>query len=177
MSRGNRAWQADFRSALPDLTGDDICGSGFAITTYEVDDALGGTVALAALRARLAARGVRRLMLDFVPNHTALDHTYIRAQSDFYVQGNEQALAAAPGNWCRVDTEQGPRILAYWRDTNFPGWPDTLQLNYANPAVQSTQKTELARIAGHCDGVRCDMAMLLLPEVFQRTWGLTPRPF
>ena len=36
---------------------------------------------------------------------------------------------------------------------------------------------ELATIAGQCDGLRCDMAMLLLPEVFQRTWGLTPAPF
>src|SRR5262249_7168220 len=28
-----------------------------------------------------------------------------------------------------------------------------------------------------CDGVRCDMAMLLLPEIFQRTWGITAEPF
>jgi hypothetical protein len=30
---------------------------------------------------------------------------------------------------------------------------------------------ELLRIAGQCDGVRCDMAMLVLPDVFERTWG------
>jgi hypothetical protein len=36
---------------------------------------------------------------------------------------------------------------------------------------------ELTAIAGKCDGVRCDMAMLLLPEIFQRTWGSTPEPF
>ncbi len=30
---------------------------------------------------------------------------------------------------------------------------------------------ELKRIAGQCDGVRCDMAMLVLPEIFERTWG------
>jgi hypothetical protein len=30
---------------------------------------------------------------------------------------------------------------------------------------------ELLRIAGQCDGVRCDMAMLILPDVFERTWG------
>src|SRR5262249_35078435 len=27
------------------------------------------------------------------------------------------------------------------------------------------------RVTELCDGVRCDMAMLLLPDVFQRTWG------
>ena len=31
---------------------------------------------------------------------------------------------------------------------------------------------ELLKIAGQCDGVRCDMAMLVLPEVFERTWGI-----
>jgi hypothetical protein len=36
---------------------------------------------------------------------------------------------------------------------------------------------ELATIAAQCDGVRCDMAMLLLPEIFQRTWSTTPTPF
>jgi hypothetical protein len=35
----------------------------------------------------------------------------------------------------------------------------------------------LTRIAGQCDGVRCDMAMLVLPEVFERTWGIHTRPF
>jgi hypothetical protein len=176
VSRANPAWQAEFRSALPDLTEDDICGSGFAIAAYEVDEALGGNTALAEFRARLAVRGLR-LMLDFVPNHTALDHPWSRTHPDFYVQGSEQALAAAPDNYCRVDTEQGLRILAHGRDPNFPGWPDTLQLDYANAALQAAQMDTLATIAGHCDGLRCDMAMLLLPEVFQRCWGVTPAPF
>jgi hypothetical protein len=30
---------------------------------------------------------------------------------------------------------------------------------------------ELGKIATQCDGVRCDMAMLVLPDVFERTWG------
>ena len=36
---------------------------------------------------------------------------------------------------------------------------------------------ELERIAGQCDGVRCDMAMLVVPEVFERTWGIRAEPF
>ena len=36
---------------------------------------------------------------------------------------------------------------------------------------------ELERIATMCDGVRCDMAMLVLPEVFERTWGLHASAF
>ena len=122
-------------------------------------------------------RAVCELMLDFVPNHTALDHPWTRTHPDFYVQGGEQALSTAPENYCRVETDQGARILAYGRDPNLPGWPDTLQLDYANPALQAAKRAELLAIAEHCDGVRCDMAMLVLPEVFRRTWGLTPAPF
>src|SRR5215475_10124990 len=145
VSRGNPAWLVEFRSALPDLTQDDICGSGFAIGAYEVDEALGGKAALAEFRVRLAKRGLR-LMLDFVANHTALDHPWVRAHPDFYVPGSEQALAAAAESCCRVTTDQGPRLIACGRDPNFPGWPDTLQLNYANPALQTAQMAELARI-------------------------------
>ena len=68
-------------------------------------------------------------------------------------------------------------MLAYGRDPYFEGWPDTLQLNYGNPQLQEAMIGELLRIAGQCDGVRCDMAMLVLPDVFERTWGLRAELF
>jgi hypothetical protein len=176
ISRGNRQWREEFKSVIPDLTEDDICGSGFAITSYTVSEALGGETALAAFRDKLTRRGLK-LMLDFVPNHTAPDHPWVKAHPEYYVEGNEKGFAAAPQNYLRVDTDEGPKILAYGRDPNYPGWPDTLQLNYGNPALQAVRIAELLSVAGKCDGVRCDMAMLLLPEVFQRTWGIWPEDF
>ena len=176
VSRSHPEWRAEFHAALPDLTEDDICGSGFAITAYRVSDALGGETGLARFRERLARRGIK-LMLDFVPNHTALDHPWVKTNPEYFVEGSEEALEDKPENYIRVETDLGPRVLAHGRDPNFPGWPDTLQLNYANPQLHQARIDELVAIAGKCDGVRCDMAMLLLPDIFQRTWGLTPEPF
>ncbi len=170
VSRNNPEWRKEFQETLPDLRDDDIPGSGFAITSYTVHDALGGDVALARLRARLQKFGLR-LMLDFVPNHMGLGHPWIDDHPEHFVQGTEIDLARAPQNYIWVRGKRGDRLFAHGRDPYFSGWPDTLQLNYANPATQDAMIDELVRIAGQCDGVRCDMAMLVLPEVFERTWG------
>jgi len=176
VSRSNPQWRAEFKTVLPDLTDNDICGSGFAITAYTVSEGLGGEAALAKFRNRLAERGLK-LLLDLVPNHTAPDHKWVKTHPEYYVEGSETALKEAPHNYLRVDTDKGSKILAYGRDPNYAGWPDTLQLNYGNPDLHAARVDELIDVAGKCDGVRCDMAMLLLPDVFQRTWGITPEPF
>jgi Alpha amylase, catalytic domain len=176
VARADPRLRPEFEAALPDLSEDDICGSGFAVTTYRVNDALGGDAALARFRERLARHGIK-LMLDFVPNHTARDHPWAKTHPDYYVAGSEVALIDEPQNYVQLDTDFGPRIVAHGRDPNFPGWTDTLQLNYANPELHRTRIEELIAIAGQCDGVRCDMAMLLLPEIFERVWRLTPEPF
>ena len=169
--RANPQWRGEFEDTLPDLSDEDIAGSGFAIQSYTVHRDLGGDAALARLRQRLKKRGLK-LMLDFVPNHMAPDHPWIDEHPDYFIHGSETDLARSPQNYCRVPTNNGPLVLAYGRDPYFDGWPDTLQLNYGNPELQQAMIGELERIAGQCDGVRCDMAMLVLPAVFERTWGV-----
>ncbi|MGH7358220.1 MAG: alpha-amylase family glycosyl hydrolase [Candidatus Rokuibacteriota bacterium] len=176
VSRENPEWRREFRETLPDLDEADIAGSGFAITGYTVHPGLGGDPALARLRARLRTRGLR-LMLDFVPNHTALDHRWVEGHPDYYVSGTETDLARTPHNYTWVERRQGSRLLAHGRDPYFSGWPDTLQLDYGNAATQSAMQDELLKISRQCDGVRCDMAMLVLPDVFERTWGRRALPF
>jgi len=177
ISRRNGGWRREFAETLPDLTDDDIGGSGFAIQSYTVHRDLGGDAALARLRERLRSRGLK-LMLDFVPNHMAPDHPWVEQHPDYFVGGTEIDLARAPQNYFRVPTKSGgSRLFAHGRDPYFPGWPDTVQLNYGNPALQEAMIGELTRISGQCDGVRCDMAMLLLPDVFSRTWEIDAKPF
>jgi len=170
VSRSNAGWRREFQETLPDLREDDIAGSGFAITGYTVHKNLGGDAALARLRERLRKRGLR-LMLDFVPNHMGLGHPWVEDHPDYFIKGSELDLARAPQNYTWVKRKSGDLLLAYGRDPYFAGWPDTLQLNYANPALQEAMIGELTKIAGQSDGVRCDMAMLVLPDVFERTWG------
>ncbi len=172
ISRTNPEWRKEFEETLPDLREEDIGGSGFAITGYTVHQRLGGDAALARLRERLRKRGLR-VLLDFVPNHMALDHPWVEQHPEYFVSGTAEDLARAPQNYTRM----GSRIFAYGRDPYFPGWPDTLQLNYGNPATQEAMISELLKVTTQCDGVRCDMAMLVLPDVFQRTWGITSQPF
>jgi hypothetical protein len=171
VSRSNPDWRREFHETLSDLTDEDIPGSGFAITGYSVHEKLGGDAALARLRDRLKQRGLK-LMLDFVPNHMGLGHPWVEDHPERFVDGTERDLARAPHNYTWVRRKRGDLLLAYGRDPYFAGWPDTLQLNYANPETQEAMIGELLKIAGQCDGLRCDMAMLILPHVFERTWGL-----
>ena len=172
ISRSMPELLAEYGSVLPDYREEDICGSCFAINKYEVHTDFGGDAALARLRERLHQRGLK-LLLDFVPNHTSLDHEWTRSHPEFYVAGTEEQLRNEPKNYIRV----GNQILAHGRDPYFPGWSDTLQLNYANPALQAAMIGELNHVAERCDGVRCDMAMLILPDVFERTWHQRPEAF
>ena len=174
VSRSNPEWLREFAHTLPDLDDEDIAGSGFAIRDYSVADGLGGPKALAALRRRLAKRGIR-LMLDFVPNHMGLDHPWLESHPEYFVQGNAQQLRDEPQNFFAHGA--AGRIFAHGRDPYFPGWPDTVQLDYSNAALQARLQQEILQIASQCDGLRCDMAMLVTPEIFQRTWGTTTADF
>ena len=171
ISRSNPEWRSEFAETLPDLKTEDIAGSGFAIKSYTVHVDLGGDGALARLRRRMKQSGLK-LMLDFVPNHMAPDHPWVEQHPDYFIAGTEIDLIRSPQNYFRVPTKNGPRLFAHGRDPYFPGWPDTIQLNYGNPVLQDAMIHELLRIVDQCDGVRCDMAMLVLPDVFQRTWGI-----
>jgi hypothetical protein len=163
------------RKGLGDVPDDVITGSPFAVRDYRVREEWGGHPALARVRSRLAARGLR-LMLDFVVNHVALDHPWVDEHPEYFIHGNEDDLAREPQNWVALASRGTRAVLAYGRDPYFAGWPDTLQLNYRHPGLRRAMTEQLRRIASVCDGVRCDMAMLVQPDVFDKTWGARSHP-
>jgi len=164
---------ADFRRALPDFTEADAVGSPYSVRGYVADERLGGRRGLAAARLELARRGVR-LILDFVPNHVAPDHSWAGEHPDHFVLGDAQDLRREPDAFLEV----AGRVIARGRDPFFPPWGDVLQLNAFAEGLRQAASETLAGIAAQCDGVRCDMAMLVMNDVFARTWGARagPRP-
>jgi glycosidase len=170
ISRTNLALREEYARTLPDFTDEDIVGSPYAIIRYRASPALGGDEGLADLRARLGALGLR-LILDFVPNHMAIDHPWVAEHPERLVQGDDARLAGEPQNYFRAGAGGRARVFAHGRDPYFPGWPDTVQLDYRRAETREAMAGELLSVAAKCDGVRCDMAMLVTREVFTRTWG------
>jgi glycosidase len=162
----NRGLLDDFRRALPDFHPLDNVGSPYCVRRYEVDQLLGGRGGLATARAELARRGMR-LILDFVPNHVAPDHPWTAQHPEYFIHGNADDARRDPASFL----ESGGNVYACGRDPYFPAWPDVLQLNAFDPGLRRTAAATLADIAAQSDGVRCDMAMLMLNSVFERTWG------
>jgi glycosidase len=158
--------QAEYHHALADYTPDDVVGSPFAVHRYVADAYLGGPEGLSAARQALAARDMR-LILDFVPNHVAIDHPWTIEHPEYFVQGTAEDLAATPDAYFRA----GDHILARGRDPYFPPWTDTAQLNAFSPALRKTVIDTLIDIGNQADGVRVDMAMLMVKRIFAGTWG------
>lgn len=155
-----------FREALPDFISEDVVGSPYCVKEYTVDERLGGADGLAIARAALARRGVG-LILDFVPNHVAVDHAWVTHHPSWFVLGGRDDLQARPKEFVTA----GEVVIANGRDPHFPPWTDVAQLNVFEPRLRAQLVATVASIAAQCDGVRCDMAMLVTNAIFARTWG------
>lgn len=163
-------YAAQYKPALPDLTYDDIIGSAYAVGSYQPDEHFGGRHGLAIFRQKLRERGMK-LLLDFVPNHVATDHAWVKVHPDYMVLGAPKDLEKRPDDFFTTHDFSGKIMtMAHGKDPYFPGWIDTAQVNAYSPGLRRAHLNTLLDIASQCDGVRCDMAMLMLNEVFSRTW-------
>ena len=162
----NRDLLDDFRRALPDFQLADNVGSAYCIRRYVADRHLGGPEGLANARGELAQRGIR-LILDFVPNHLATDHPWVSEHPDYFIRGTPNDATNDPASYVLLNGV----AFAYGRDPLYPAWQDVLQVNAFQPALRRAATDTLSDIASQSDGVRCDMAMLLINSIFESTWS------
>ncbi len=165
IANANQGLLQDFRRALPDFELRDNVGSPYCVRRYVVDQHLGGPAGLAAARGELAKRGMH-LMLDFVPNHMAPDHPWVKEHPEYFITGDADGRND-PASYLEVEG----RFFARGRDPYFAAWADVLQLNAFSPGLRKAVVETILDIANQCDGMRCDMAMLLMNPIFERTWG------
>ncbi len=151
---------------MPDLRDEDVIGSPYCVHDYVADERFGGPEGLALAREQLSDRGLA-LILDYVPNHVAADHPWVTDRPQSLLSGSEEELAHHPEAFMRI----AGGVFAKGRDPYFEPWQDVLQLNAYSPALRDAAAETVIAIGGQCDGLRCDMAMLMTNEVFARTWG------
>ncbi len=159
--------QFEYQRVLSDYKPDDVVGSPYAVHRYVVDSRLGGREGLAKFRSQLADRAIR-LILDYVPNHVAVDHPWTVECSACLVHGTEEDLKTKSTFYFKVP-ETG-EIIAHGRDPYWPAWTDTAQIDAFSPEARKQSLVTLMDIASQCDGVRCDMSMLMVNHVFARVW-------
>ncbi|HXI63013.1 MAG TPA: alpha-amylase family glycosyl hydrolase [Gemmatimonadales bacterium] len=127
-------------------------GSSYAVRDYRgINPAYGSAADFRALVRAVHTRGMK-LILDWVPNHTAWDNVWIKEHPDFYVR-NERGEISVPRD----------------PDGKLTDWTDVAQLDYKNPELR---RTMIATIQWWLteygiDGFRVDAAGFV-PDAFWR---------
>ena len=107
---------------------------------------------------------VGNLILDFVPNHSALDSPWVDENIDYYIR-------APKGQTPPYDpTKYFTNGIAYGNMQYSSPWTDVGQLNYWNQDTRKLMINKLKRVASLADGIRCDMAYLMINDYFEGSW-------
>lgn len=159
----------NYKHALKDWSPEDVIGSPFAVAEYNVDPLIGNKRTLLELKSLLNKKGIR-LILDFVPNHFSAQNELLLTNSGIFLSVDKKYYEEDPHTFYRP-FEEKEIYFAHGRDPFFPAWQDTVQVNFFSREAREYLTNTLLGLVKICDGVRCDMAMLALNNVFQNTWG------
>jgi len=127
-------------------------GSPYAVRDYHaINPDFGRPAALRALVTAVHARGMK-LLLDWVPNHSAWDNRWVQEHPGFYVR-NERGEITVPRD------DQG----------RLTDWTDVAQLDYKNPALRRAMIAAMRWWLDQygIDGFRVDAAGFV-PDAFWR---------
>ena len=118
-------------------------GSPYCISNFEELNPVWGSMEdWSDLRDAVQENGMT-LWMDWVMNHTAWDHPWVKAHPDWYVH------------------DSTGKIVTPW------DWTDVAQLNFKNPELRKAMIAEMQYWVDECDidGFRCDVAFLV-PKSF-----------
>jgi len=159
----------NYKAALKDFTALDVIGSPYSIEDYRISPMVGTKDDLLKLKAHLNSLGIN-LILDFVSNHFSADSTLVKTDPEIFLTANHEIFIEDPYTFFTAG-DNYEKYFAHGRDPFYPAWRDTVQVNYFSDEARSFMINRLNQVAELCDGVRVDMAMLSLNNVFRNTWG------
>ena len=158
-----------YSKALNDWKDEDVIGSPYSISKYLVNPEIATEQELLEVKKVLNNLDIK-LILDFVPNHFSVHSTLIVTDPYLFIEVDEKSYNENNHLYFKSELADG-KIFAHGRDPFFPAWQDTIQVNYFNDKARRFMINTLKYLTSLCDGVRCDMAMLNLNNVFNNTWG------
>lgn len=158
----------EYSGALKDWKDEDVIGSPYAIDEYVVNPDLGDEDSLLKLKLRLNEMGMG-LVLDFISNHFHAESKTLKEHPEIFLPANDHYYSEDQHTFYKPFN--GSQVFAHGRDPFFPAWQDTVQVNYFSTAAREFMIKMLIKLTRLCDGVRCDMAMLNLNNIFKNTWG------
>ncbi|MCC5813662.1 MAG: alpha-amylase [Leptospira sp.] len=184
IAKSHQGLQKEFKICLPNLQSSDIIGSPYAIYDYKPNSLICDSFdQLAEFHETLRSAG-KKLILDFVPNHLAIDSPWIDSIPDAFLERSKEYFNPKLTSQTQSSFFDKNHFLhsfgkyfAHGRDPYFDGWTDTIQFDFSSEETLDLHRTFLNTLSKYCDGLRCDMAMLPLSDVFERTHGKKSLPF
>jgi hypothetical protein len=154
--------------ALKGWTKEDVIGSPYSIDDYEFNPIITDEREIIAFKRNINQLGLK-LILDFVPNHFNAETSLLKTNQGIFLQTDKEHFERDPQTFYLPDPNE-EKYFAHGRDPFFPAWLDTIQVNLCSKTTRKFLTDTLLKLINYCDGVRCDMAMLVLNNVFKNTW-------
>ena len=158
----------EYNFALPNWKEEDVIGSPYAIDKYDINPNIASKKEIQKFKKQLNEIGLK-LILDFIPNHFSVETSLLKEHSNIFLKANKDLYKNDARTF--FTDSQYDNYFAHGKDPYFEAWQDTIQVNYFNSAARDYMTNILIQLTELCDGVRCDMAMLMLNSVFSSTWS------
>ena len=149
-----KATGGNFASLIEDeATRNRMLGSYYAVTDFTKVNPEFGTKEDFRELVKTAHKNDIYVILDWVPNHTGWDHTWLKTNPEFYTK-NAKGEISDPLN------EDGTPV----------GWADVADLNYDSEDLRTEMIKDMSYwiTDGGVDGFRCDMAGMVPIDFWQQ---------